>query len=149
MGDVAHQEQDIEQLLSIMERYDHLDDFLADMALEPPNAAVENRMAEADKDENRLTLSTVHSAKGLEWDTVFVIWALDGRFPSHHAIDRPEALEEERRLMYVAATRSEQNLFLTYPVQIYDRATQSVLSQPSRFLEDIPYDMVEQQFFSS
>lgn len=138
--------RDLQQLLTIMERYDHLEDFFADMALEPPNTSAEGQLTIADST-NRLDLSTVHSAKGLEWHTVFVIWALDGRFPSHHAIENPDALEEERRLMYVAATRARENLIITYPCQVYDRTTQTVLNQPSRFLEGIE-DMIERVYYN-
>lgn len=140
--------RDIEQLIMIMERYEHLEDFLSDMVLEPPGTGIGDRLSAAPQTAGRLTLSTVHSAKGLEWDTVFVIWALDGRFPSNHAIDRPEALEEERRLMYVAATRAQRRLQITYPVEIYDRTTQSMLYDPSRFLEAIPEDLLERRYYS-
>ncbi len=141
--------RDLQQLTAIMERYDTPEDFLADMALEPPNTAVEGHMASEQLDGgHRLNLSTVHSAKGLEWHSVFVIWALDGRFPSHHAMDRPDALEEERRLMYVAATRARENLFITYPCNVYDRTTQTVLYHPSRFLDCIAEQMLERQFFN-
>ncbi|MGD9366190.1 MAG: ATP-dependent helicase [Desulfobacteraceae bacterium] len=139
--------RDLQQLLTIMERYDSLEDFFADMALEPPNASAEGQLS-ATEDNNRLNLSTVHSAKGLEWHTVFVIWALDGRFPSHHSIDNPDALEEERRLMYVATTRACDNLMITYPSQVFDRATQTVLYRPSRFIEDIDDDMLEKIYFN-
>ncbi|MEJ2153978.1 MAG: ATP-dependent helicase [Desulfobacteraceae bacterium] len=139
--------RDLQQLVTIMERYDDLDDFFADMALEPPNASADGQLT-TDEQTNRLNLSTVHSAKGLEWHTVFVIWALDGRFPSHHAIDNPDALEEERRLLYVAATRAQEKLTMTYPCQIFDRTTQTVLYRPSRFLEGIPDEMMEKQYFN-
>lgn len=139
--------RDLQQLLTIMERYDSLEDFFADMALEPPNTSAEGQLSTTE-DDNRLNLSTVHSAKGLEWHTVFVIWALDGRFPSHHSIDNPDALEEERRLMYVATTRARDNLVITYPAQVYDRATQTVLYRPSRFIEDIDDDMLEKIYFN-
>jgi DNA helicase-2/ATP-dependent DNA helicase PcrA len=139
--------RDLEQLLAIMNRYDDLEQFLADMALEPPNTSIDGRMAGVPEQERRLTLSTIHSAKGLEWHTVFVIWALDGRFPSHHAINKSEALEEERRLFYVATTRAKENLHILYPSQFYDRITQTVLYRPSRFLEEIPDHLLDRQFF--
>ena len=139
--------RDLQQLLTIMERYDDLEDFFADMALEPPNTSAEGQLT-TDEQTNRLNLSTVHSAKGLEWQTVFVIWALDGRFPSHHSIDNPDALEEERRLLYVAATRAREKLIITYPCQVYDRSSQTVLYRPSRFLEGIPDEMMEKQYFN-
>jgi ATP-dependent DNA helicase UvrD/PcrA len=146
--DYPRRVRDIEQLFTIMERYEHLNNFLSDMVLEPPSASIEDRLAAAPSTADRLTLSTIHSAKGLEWDTVFIIWALDGRFPSIHAIDQPDALEEERRLMYVAATRAQQRLHITYPVEIYDRSTQSVLYEPSRFLEPVPEDILERLFYT-
>ncbi|MDD3992594.1 MAG: ATP-dependent helicase [Desulfobacteraceae bacterium] len=135
--------RDLEQLLEIMERYERLETFLADMALEPPDQLVENGLHLPSGDERRLVLSTIHSAKGLEWHTVFVIWTLDGRFPSLRAIDTPEDLDEERRLMYVAATRARENLVFTCPMQAYDRAADMVLDRPSRFLTDIDADLLE------
>ncbi|MCU0563827.1 MAG: hypothetical protein MUE48_07795 [Desulfobacterales bacterium] len=138
--------KDLEQLLSIMERYPRLEPFLTDMALEPPNASAEERLAgEAEEQEDRLVLSTIHSAKGLEWESVFVIWALDGRFPSLHAIGDEEEMEEELRLMYVAATRAREALCFTYPSQAYDRAQGIVLNRPSRFIDVIPEDVLEKR----
>jgi DNA helicase-2/ATP-dependent DNA helicase PcrA len=138
--------RDLEHLVAIMERYENLEHFLTDMALEPPNASVDDSMASESMDEDRLVLSTVHSAKGLEWDTVFVIWALDGRFPSIHSFFKEEELEEELRLMYVAATRAKTNLFFTFPGQAYDRGTGTVLSRPSRFLDFMPEHILEKQY---
>jgi DNA helicase-2/ATP-dependent DNA helicase PcrA len=129
--------RDIEQLLGIVARYAALEAFLSDMALEPPTISVNDRLAAAESEE-RLVLSTIHSAKGREWHTVFVIWALEGRFPSLHAMANREELEEELRLMYVAATRARQNLIFTYPRQAYDRTLGIVLDRPSRFLDRIP-----------
>jgi DNA helicase-2/ATP-dependent DNA helicase PcrA len=73
---------------------------------------------------------------------VFIIWAVDGRFPSLYNKNDDE-LEEERRLMYVAATRAKENLFITYPINIFDRATGMVLCKPSRFLDGIPRRMLQ------
>ncbi|KJS32594.1 MAG: hypothetical protein VR64_05790 [Desulfatitalea sp. BRH_c12] len=141
--------RDIEQLLTIMERYEHLEDFLADMTLEPPNTSVEDRLTVDEGHADSLTLSTIHSAKGLEWDTVFILWALDGRFPSSQSCEQPNSLEEERRLMYVAATRAQHHLNITYPVGIFDHATQSVLYEPSRFLDAIPEEVLERRYFKA
>jgi DNA helicase-2/ATP-dependent DNA helicase PcrA len=141
--DHPKREKDLEQLLAIMERYDNLGNFLTDMALEPPNTSVGDTLAAESAAKDRLVLSTVHSAKGLEWHTVFIIWALDGRFPSAQSIYKEEDLEEELRLMYVAATRARENLYFTYPGQVYDRSAGVMLNQPSRFIAMVPEDILE------
>ncbi len=139
--------RDLEHLLTIMERYNDLEHFLTDMALEPPNTSSAKKNLFTDTaDDDRLTISTVHSAKGLEWHTVFVIWALDGRFPSIHSLNDEEELEEERRLMYVAATRARENLFFTYPAEIYDKISRMFLTRPSRFIDILPDDLLEKQW---
>ena len=138
--------RDLEHLIEIMDRYKNLDRFLTDMALEPPNISFENSLYDGTSVPDRLILSTVHSAKGLEWHTVFVIWALDGRFPSVHTLHKEDELEEELRLMYVAATRAKEKLFFTYPGNVYDRSTGVVLSRPSRYLDGIGDDILEKQF---
>jgi len=138
--------RDLEQLLTIMQRYNNLEQFLTDMALEPPNTSMDNTFAETSSDNNRLVLSTIHSAKGLEWHTVFIIWTLDGRFPSMHALNNEEDLEEELRLMYVAATRAQNNLFFTYPNNIYDKGSGMIFSRPSRFIDMIPDNILEKYY---
>jgi DNA helicase-2/ATP-dependent DNA helicase PcrA len=137
--------KDLEQLLGIMERYGRLEPFLTDMALEPPNISAEDRLYAERDDEDRLVLSTIHSAKGLEWHSVFVIWALDGRFPSLHAQSSEEDMEEELRLMYVAATRAREGLVFTYPRQVYDRSLGIILNRPSRFIDMIPEEILEKR----
>ena len=137
--------RDLEQLLDIMERYKSLEAFLSDMALEPPSTSIGNRLSTASEHANTLTLSTIHSAKGLEWHTVFIIWTLDGKFPSYQSINNPDNLEEELRLMYVAATRAKETLHMVYPAQVYDRSSDSLLYRPSRFLEAIPDDLLEKR----
>ncbi len=134
--------KDLEMFQTIAERYGQLSIMLTDMALEPPNESVEDLVPEGHEDEF-LTLSTIHSAKGLEWNTVFVMYLVDGRFPVTAAADSFESMEEERRLFYVACTRAKQRLFLTYPTNIFDRATGMVLSKASRFLDGIPENLVE------
>jgi len=135
--------KDLEQLLAIMERYPDLEQFLTDMALEPPNTSIGDTLASETPTEDCLVLSTIHSAKGLEWQTVFIIWALDGRFPSSHAMQKEEDLEEELRLMYVAATRARDNLIFIYPCDVYDRSLGLVLNRPSRFIDMMPPDILE------
>ena len=137
--------KDLEQLYAIMDRYSNLEHFLTDMALEPPNTSLGDTFSTETTADDRLVLSTVHSAKGLEWHTVFVIWALDGRFPSSHSFYRQEDLEEELRLMYVAATRARENLFFTYPGQVYDRSMGVMLNHPSRFIDMIPEEILQKQ----
>ena len=138
--------RDLEHLTEIMDRYESLGQFLTDMALEPPNISFENSLYDGASATDRLILSTIHSAKGLEWHTVFVIWALDGRFPSVHTLHKEEELEEELRLMYVAATRAQEKLFFTYPGDVYDRSTGLILNCPSRYLDGIADDILEKQF---
>lgn len=139
--DYSKRLKDVEMFSEIAGRYRSLASFLSDMALEPPNESVIG-LAEGAEDE-KLVLSTIHSAKGLEWNTVFVIWALDGRFPSHHAADNLDTMEEERRLMYVATTRAKDRLIISYPINIYDRESGAILSKPSRFIDTIPDDIAE------
>jgi DNA helicase-2/ATP-dependent DNA helicase PcrA len=141
--------KDLEHLLSIMERYDSLKEFLTDMALEPPNTSIENSLSDNSVSDGILVLSTIHSAKGLEWHTVFVIWTLDGRFPSSHSINNPEELEEELRLMYVAATRARKGLYFIYPKDVYDRTSGMILKRPSRFLDSIDSRILGKQSFGS
>jgi ATP-dependent DNA helicase UvrD/PcrA len=129
--------RDLEQFAAIAARYANLEELLTDMALDPPSDSVGEVLAVED-DEGLVTVSTVHSAKGLEWHTVFILWAVDGRFPSVYSMNGPEQLEEERRLLYVAATRAKDNLYVCFPANMYDRAAGMVLSKPSRFLDAVP-----------
>jgi DNA helicase-2/ATP-dependent DNA helicase PcrA len=134
--------KDMEHFQGMTERYRSLERLLSDMALEPPTDSVAGVLA-VDPEEGPLVLSTIHSAKGLEWHSVFIIWALEGRFPSFYNINTEEELEEERRLLYVAATRAKQNLFISYPIKIFDRGLRMILSRPSQFIEGISDDMLE------
>jgi DNA helicase-2/ATP-dependent DNA helicase PcrA len=134
--------RDLEHFQGMTERYRSLERLLTDMALEPPTDSVDEVLA-VDPDEGPLVLSTIHSAKGLEWHSVFVIWVLEGRFPSYYNINTAEELEEERRLLYVAATRAKENLFVSYPIKIFDRGLGTVLSRPSQFIEGISAELLE------
>jgi len=135
--DHPKREKDLEHFLTIAARYRTLGTLLSDMALEPPTDSVGDVLA-AELDEGLLTLSTIHSAKGLEWRAVFVIGLVDGRFPSLFNIRDQDDVEEERRLLYVAVTRAKEHLYLSYPIDIYDRSTGMVLGKPSRFVEGLP-----------
>lgn len=134
--------KDLEMFQQIAERYRALGPFLSDLTLEPANESVTDITAST-ADEEKLILSTIHSAKGLEWNSVFVIYALDGRFPSSRAAMSEESMEEERRLMYVACTRAKEHLYITYPINIYDRDSGMVLSKPSRFIAGIPENLLD------
>ncbi len=135
--------KDIDMFINIASNYRSVDSFLSDMALEPPRDSVVDVDAEND-DEEYITLSTIHSAKGLEWNSVFIINVLEGFFPSSQSFAKIETLEEERRLMYVASTRAKQYLFVTYPMNIFDRFTGTTLAKPSRFISDISEDLAEE-----
>lgn len=137
--------RDIEHLIAMMKSYSDLERFLTDMVLEPPNTSRNNALFADRPHDDQLILSTIHSAKGLEWHTVFIIWALDGRFPSVHSLNCDDDLEEELRLMYVAATRAKKHLFFAYPVQFYDRDSNRSLSRPSRFIDGISGDMLRKK----
>ncbi len=91
-----------------------------------------------------LTISTIHSAKGLEWNSVFIIGTVDGRFPSAYSFNSFEEMEEELRLMYVATTRAKSNLVISYPIEMYDYASQMILTKPSRFLDNLNSDLLEE-----
>jgi DNA helicase II / ATP-dependent DNA helicase PcrA len=138
--DYPKRERDLEHFHTITERYRSLESMLADMALEPPSDSLADVLA-VDPDEGYVTLSTIHSAKGLEWRVVFLIWAADGRFPAPQSA-QPDDLEEERRLMYVASTRARDELYLTYPIYMFDRAMGHVVGRVSRFLEDVPAEVL-------
>ncbi len=141
--DYPKRTRDLEHLYTMAEQHGRLVEFLSDMALEPLEESVVGVEASQREDE-RLILSTIHSAKGLEWDTVFIIWLLDGKFPSLYSLMTDEELEEERRLLYVATTRAKSRLFLIHPINIYDKASGAVLSKPSRFVEEISRDFIDQ-----
>ena len=116
-----------------------MSDVAADLTLEPPNSTGDlagNPLI----DEDWLVISTVHSAKGLEWDVVHLLNAADGNFPSDMALTTKEGLEEERRLFYVAVTRPRRHLHVYYPLRFHyrprGRDDDHAMSQPSRFLSD-------------
>ncbi len=140
--DYQKREKDLDHFLYLSKNYKKLDSLLSDLALEPPESSVEGVYQKNIKDDC-LTISTIHSAKGLEWNSVFIIGAVDGRFPSVYSFNSLDELEEELRLMYVASTRAKSNLFISYPIDMYDYSTQMILSKPSRFLDNIDEDLIE------
>ncbi len=135
--------RDLDHLQTIAEGYQGAETFLSDLALEPPDGSAAG-VEVSDHDDERLVLSTIHSAKGLEWQCVFVIWIVDGRFPSVYSFSEDEGLEEERRLFYVSVTRAKRHLYLTYPINVFDRGSGMVLSKPSRFLDPVAPRLLDQ-----
>ena len=135
--------RDLDHLHTIAEGYPEVEAFLSDLALEPPDGSAVDVEA-ADRDDERMVLSTIHSAKGLEWQCVFVIWVVDGKFPSMYSFVTDEELEEERRLFYVAVTRAKRHLYLTYPINVFDKSSGMLLSKPTRFLDHVSPAMFEQ-----
>jgi DNA helicase-2/ATP-dependent DNA helicase PcrA len=127
--------RDLEHLQAIGKRYKSSAKLLDDVALDPSEAIQGNGVA---RGKGYVTLSTVHSAKGLEWDTLFVIWMTDGWFPSSRFNDEFDDLEEERRLLYVATTRAKRQLHFVYPVNVYRGVESDSFPTVSRFLEPIP-----------
>lgn len=125
--------EDLEQIALFAESYDELSPFLTEIALYEEIAA--DRETPGGAVEERIVLSTIHQAKGLEWDTVFIIHLCDNAFPNKRAMAEKAGMEEERRLFYVAVTRAKRQLFLTYPLTM---GYQSLLFQsPSTFLEEV------------
>jgi len=109
---------DLEQLELLSTQYPSRERFLSELTLDPPNAT-SDLSGRATLDEDFLVLSTIHSAKGMEWDTVFVLNVVDGSFPNEFASNRPELVEEERRLLYVALTRAQNDLMLVVPLKFH------------------------------
>jgi DNA helicase-2/ATP-dependent DNA helicase PcrA len=132
--DYPKRSRDIEHLKTIIAEYDSLAELVDDTALEPPESVV------VEDATDRLVLSTVHSAKGLEWDTVFIISLAEGKFPVSQALPG-EQWEEERRLLYVAATRAKKRLYMTYPREIMSVDRQFSRARLSPFLSEISHGL--------
>jgi len=140
--DHPRRQPDLDVLRSVAARYGSLEEFLTDLTLEPHQA--EERVDEASHgDEDPMVVSTIHSAKGLEWHTVFVVHVVDGSLPSDRSLGSQEEIEEERRLLYVAATRAKRQLYLLAPITRgsgrpwFLRQDGGPFAKPSRFLEEI------------
>src|SRR6266700_2310241 len=138
--DAQRRGRDLEHLQAIAKRYKTAAKLLDDVALDPSEATQGSGMRRG----GFVTLSTVHSAKGLEWDRLFVIWLTDGWFPSNRFQDEFDDLDEERRLLYVATTRAKRELNFVYPVNVYRGAQGDWFPSVSRFLEPIPPNILPQ-----
>jgi DNA helicase II / ATP-dependent DNA helicase PcrA len=141
--------EDIRGLALYANKYNSTEDFLSELALlsterfkEPQPLVGEDVISGGEEDE-LLTLTSVHQAKGLEWKAVFLIWAAEGKFPSPRSLKEIDSEEEERRLWYVALTRAKDELYVTYPLMITDYNRQTVLQKPSRFVTECPPAMFE------
>jgi DNA helicase-2/ATP-dependent DNA helicase PcrA len=135
--DFPKRRKDIDQLKSIMDGYEDLQSFIDDTSLDPPEED-----ARTGKGSDRLVLSTIHSAKGLEFEAVIVIGLAEGRFP-HASATFGEQWEEERRLLYVAATRAKKYLYLTYPRQLMTPDRQFHRAGMSPFLNELSRGLYE------
>ncbi len=146
--DYPRRQQELEQLITMAARYKRLRAFLDDLSLEPPASPIDVRPLDR---KDYLTLSTIHSAKGLEWEVVFIIWLVDGRFPPAKSFVHMESLEEELRLLYVAATRAKDKLIMAYPGQELVRNSGGLRANyqrgPSSFICALPPDVMEHQIF--
>jgi len=128
---------DINVLADLSSKYDSLEKFLTEFALDPPlrNFGTKTVPLVDESEDKPLTISTIHSAKGLEWYSVIIPHALDGLIPSVRSMNNIEELEEERRLFYVACSRAKQDLLITMPSNV--ASYNAFLSYPSRFLVEI------------
>ena len=136
-ANAAARKDDLEHLAGYADRYPNAQEFLSELALVQGMAA--ENIVGAEPSDDKLVLSTVHQAKGLEWPICFVLWLSEGRFPSAQAMRDPVELEEERRLFYVAVTRSMAELYLLYPTVEESHDGPSKLMRASRFLVELDH----------
>ena len=141
--------EDLRQLSNYAARFESTEEFLSELALvnterfgAPQGTTAEDVVMGGDEDE-KLVLSSIHQAKGLEWREVFLIWAADGKFPSARSLRDADSEEEERRLFYVAVTRAKDELYLCYPLVVTDWSRQTVIQKPSRFITEVPRELCE------
>jgi DNA helicase-2/ATP-dependent DNA helicase PcrA len=142
---------DLDQLEQISAHFPSRERFVTELALDPPNAAGDLSGSPL-HDEDYLILSTVHSAKGMEWDTVYVLNVVDGSFPSEFSTGRGDLIDEERRLLYVAMTRARNELHLVQPLkfplaQQPKTTDQHVYGARSRFVTEKVLKCCEQGSF--
>ena len=130
--------EDFRVLKNLATEYNSLDKFLENLALDPPNDSVATTDKPEDDDKDKVTISTIHSAKGLEWPVVFVNSLVDGMTPHYRSLSNFEELEEERKLFYVACSRAKSRLFLTAPD--YFSSYSGYFDKPSRFIAELPPD---------
>ncbi|MGB7767947.1 MAG: ATP-dependent helicase [Verrucomicrobiia bacterium] len=136
--------EDLEQLAVFAYQFNSVEDFLTQLALLTNVEAEDDKTA--DREAEQIKLSTIHQAKGLEFDAVFVIMLCDGLFPSERTLNADDGEEEERRLFYVAITRARNELYLIYPLirASFGSSGGDAMQHPSRFLSEIPDDLLNQ-----
>lgn len=127
--------EELQELSNYASEYESLEKFLSAMALVGGTKA-EEISAGGSSEKEAVVLTTVHQAKGLEWKIVFIIWLAEGRFPSYLSFNKKEDLEEERRLFYVAVTRSKDQLYLAYPIT-YQSREGNIVMKASRFIKEV------------
>ena len=133
--------EDLNQLAAFARQFKDVHEFLSQLAL-ISNIDAEPALDQT-ADNEAVNLSSVHQAKGLEYHTVFVIWLTDGMFPSSRSLETRDAIEEERRLFYVAITRAKDELYLTFPQMRLNAGYGDMFQRPSRFLKEIPTPLIE------
>jgi DNA helicase-2/ATP-dependent DNA helicase PcrA len=135
--------EDLHQLALFAANYASLREFLSEASLSEGFRG-ERSMASAAEPEDRIVLSTIHQAKGLEWDTVFAIGLAEGQFPHYRVLEKPKEMEEERRLFYVTVTRPRKRLYLLYPIMSRSYAMGDKINRPSLFLREIDETLYEE-----
>ena len=141
--------EDLHQLANFAARFEDTENFLSDLSLigserfGVPDGPIGEDVIDVEEDNDKIVLTSIHQAKGLEWHAVFIIWAADGKFPSARSVRDQETLEEERRLFYVAATRAKDELYVCYPIMESDYTRMSVIQRPSRFVTEVAEDLFE------
>jgi DNA helicase-2/ATP-dependent DNA helicase PcrA len=135
--------EDLQVLQNYARQYQNTAEFLDQLAL-VTSLETEGELGTRGEDDEMVNLSSVHQAKGLEWRAVFVIWMADGMFPSSRSLESGTAIEEERRLFYVAVTRARDELYLTYPLMKLNAGYGEMFQRPSRFLAEVPSTLLEE-----
>jgi len=136
-NDAVSREEDLIQFANFSSRFASLEDFLSELAL--LTGVNEDSVPEESRGD-RVVLSSIHQAKGLEWTAVLMIWCSEGMMPLARALKEPGGEEEERRLFYVATTRAKDHLYLSYPLTDYERGMGNLPVNPSRFITELsPY----------
>lgn len=139
--DADDRAQDLDELIGFAERFTSLEDLIGQVSLQGNTGDI---AAPGQDEDGAVVLSTIHQAKGLEWSVVFVIWLADGSFPLQRAMENLDAIEEERRLFYVAVTRAKDELYLSHPTVGRGGSWSGSFLQPSMFLQELAAKYTEE-----